>query len=161
MFSPHLFTHKFDIDDLIAAMLQGQGPNQLAYLETVTGKLSATPPQADAKHTFHLEPLPLNWLAGLQTHDERFRLTEAEQVELTDIIQTTKNLEQLKPLIFGDTILGGWLRERVKEEALQWLADNNLIPPSMRHINGVPRARPKVAPEQGPITAKKVNIEPV
>jgi hypothetical protein len=156
MFSPQLFTHKFDIDDIIAAMLQGQG----RYLETVTGQLSAMPPQVDSKHTFHLDPLPLVWLADLSTHDEFFKLTGSEQAELTDIIQTTKDLEQLKPLIFGDTILGGWLRERVKEEALQWLADNNLIPPSMRHINGVPRARLKPQAEATPTQVKKVNIEP-
>lgn len=156
MFSPHLYDHKFDIDDIIAAMLSGQGQ----YLETRTGILSATPPQVDAKHTFHLEPLPFTWLADIENHDEYSRLTPAEQADLTVLITTTSTLEQLKPTVFGGTLLGGWLRERVKEESLQWLADNNLIPPSMRHISGVPRAKPKTAPAEGPITATKVSIEP-
>jgi hypothetical protein len=161
MFSPHLFTHKFDIDDLIAAMLAGEG----SYLETVTGKLSPTPPQADEKHVFHIEPLPKSWLLGLETHDDYFRLTFEEQTELKQLIHSSSSnplilLSALLPLVRGPTTLGGWLRERVKEEALQWLADNNLIPPSMRHINGVPRARLKPQAEATPTQVKKVNIEP-
>jgi hypothetical protein len=156
MFSPHLYDHKFDIDDLIAAML-GQGAQ---YLETVTGQLSPTPPQADSKHTFHLEPLPLAWLTELSTHDELYKLTAPEQAELTHLIQISQSLTALQPIVVGTTLFGGWLRERVKEEALQWLADNNLVPPSMRHINGVPRARPKPASDASPTAVKKVTIEP-
>ena len=150
MFSPYLYDHKFDIDDLIAARL---GSSAL-YLETRTGTLGATLPEVDDAHRFIVPILPLEWLAGLETHDEYFRLQPPERAELERLVQATTQLQSLLPLVFGPSTLGGWLRERLKEECLQWLADNNLIPPSMRHINGVPKA--KAAPAPGNV--KKVTI---
>ncbi|HEX2859697.1 MAG TPA: hypothetical protein VHP58_05830 [Alphaproteobacteria bacterium] len=150
MFSPYLYDHKFDIDDLIAAQL-AETPQ---HLETRTGTLSATLPEVDDAHRFILPVLPVTWLAHLDAHDEYFRLPPAERAELGQLVKTTTILQSLLPLVFGPSTLGGWLRERLKEECLQWLADNNLIPPSMRHINGVPKA--KAAP--APANVKKVTI---
>ena len=154
MFSPHLFDHKFDIDDLIAARLSlGEGQGAPAYLNTRDGTISNTVPQVDDAHRFTLTPVDADFWPGLSAHDDYGQLTDTEARELQTLIQQPHTLHNT---VFGPTQLGGWLRERIKEDTLQWLADNNLIPPSMRHINGVPRAKPK--PADLPAGIKKVTI---
>lgn len=131
MFSNHLFTHRYDIDDIITALC---GP-QTVWLETQGGTLSPTrPANAPQSHIFSLEPLPPVFLNELATSPELNRLTPEEQTELQTLLQTL-TISALGTQLHQPTRLSGWLRERLKEAALEWLDANNLIPPSMRHIN--------------------------
>lgn len=130
MFSEHLFTHKYDIDDLIAALCAPQ--NQ--WLNTQNGTFSATEPTVPVTHRFVVEPLPASFAHSLATSPETVNLNPAEQSDLTQLMSTLTSITQL-PTQFENGRLGGWLRERVKDAALDWLDGNDLIPPSMRHIN--------------------------
>lgn len=130
MFSPHLFTHKYDIDTIIAALC-GTTPQ---WLETATGSLSATQPTGiEPTHVFAIEPLPESFLKELANSPETAHLSPEQQAELTEIL-VTHTIATL-PESFAHGRTGGWIRERVKEAALEWLDTHNLIPPSMRHIN--------------------------
>jgi hypothetical protein len=130
MFSPHLFTHKYDIDDLLAALCAA-APQ---WLETQTGTLSATEPATvPESHRFLVEPLPALFLNELATSPERTHLSEDDQTILTHILSNVTI--QTLPQHFAQGRTGGWIRERVKDTALEWLDGNDLIPPSMRHIN--------------------------
>lgn len=128
MFSEHLFTHKYDIDDIIAALC---GTSSL-WLNTHTGEVSLTKPE-DASHAFLMEPLPTSFLQEILSSSELAHLSDADKTELQTLLAST-TLHQL-PARFETDRLGGWLRERVKDAALEWLDAHDLIPPSMRHIN--------------------------
>ena len=130
MFSPHLFAHKYDIDDILAALC-AESP---AYLNTTNGTFSPTPPaNTPPANIFPIEPLPASFIKELTTHAERQHLNTAEQATLHTWLQTAS--VQTLPELFAEGRPGGWIRERVKEVALEWLDSHNLIPPSMRHIN--------------------------
>lgn len=134
MFSQYLFDHKYDIDDLIAALCN---PTPV-WLETRTGTLAGTEPQTvPASHRFLIEPLPASFLTEIATSGDMLRqpshLSGADKSTLTNLLATI-TVSQL-PEHFADGRIGGWLRERVKDAALEWLDGNDLIPPSMRHIN--------------------------
>lgn len=131
MFSEHLFSHRYDVDDLIAALCG----TQPLWLNTQSGTFSAQRPQtAPDKNLFLLEPLPPVFLAELATHAEAANLDAEDRNRLAQLIQTA-TVQKLAPQLNQPTRLAGWLRERLKEAALEWLDTNNLIPPSMRHIN--------------------------
>lgn len=131
LFSSHLFTHKYDIDDILAALC---GP-QPVWLETQSGTLSPTQPANIAPtHLFRLEPLPATFLHELAISPEVARLTTEEQTALHTLLSTL-TIAGLGTQLHQPTRLSGWLRERLKEAALEWLDVHNLIPPSMRHIN--------------------------
>jgi hypothetical protein len=127
---PQLFQHQFDIDDLIATLC-GPAPQ---WLNTTNGTLSPAEPTVPSSHKFLLAPLPASFVAGLATSPELRLLEPADQAALQALLPTLM-VGGLTPQFKAETRLGGWLRERVKEAALEWLDAHNLIPPSMRHIN--------------------------
>lgn len=130
MFSEHLFAHKYDIDDLLAALCASSP----SVLDTRSGTLTATAPQdAPPKNIFSIDPLPASFLTELAQSPERIHLTPDEQTTLTHWLQTA-TIATL-PQHFAQGRTGGWLRERIKDAALEWLDLHDLIPPSMRHIN--------------------------
>ncbi len=136
MFSEHLFTHKYDIDDIIAALCAASP----SWLDTRTGKLTATQPSdIPAKHLFRIEPLPASFLTEVATGADKNHLSDDDLAIITHILATT-GMQQL-PQHFAQGRAGGWIRERVKDAALEWLDVNDLIPPSMRHINRAKAAK--------------------
>ena len=130
LYTPALFTHKFDIDTLIAAML---GPTP-QHLNTTDGSLTPHTPSAPASHSFLLEPLPPSVLTQLAHHPLRRQLEDPENTALTQRHSTCTTAQHLLPHLTA-TRVGGWLHERLKELALEWLDSHNLVPPSLRHIN--------------------------
>lgn len=136
MFSEFLFSHKYDIDDLIAALC---APSPL-WLETQTGTLSPTEPtQVPSTNLFYLEPLPASYLQEIATSGDQNHLSDDDKTILTHILATATI--QTLPQHFAQGRIGGWLRERVKDAALEWLDLHDLIPPSMRHINRAKAAK--------------------
>lgn len=136
MFSEHLFTHKYDIDDIIAALCA----NAPSWLETQTGAITPTQPaNTPEKHLFRIEPLPASFLTEVATSADKNHLSDEDLATITHILNTT-TMQQL-PQHFAQGRAGGWLRERVKDAALEWLDVNDLIPPSMRHINRTKAAK--------------------
>lgn len=139
LYTPALFTHRFDIDTLIAALL-GTTPQ---HLNTTDGTLTLHTPSAPASHSFVLEPLPPSVLTELAQHPLRRQLDATENATLTQLLSTCITAPQLLPHLTA-TRVGGWLHERLKELVLEWLDSHNLVPPSLRHIN-----RKLNAPSQG------------
>lgn len=133
MFTPLLYDHKFDIDDIIGALCS----TQPCYLNTRSGIFENDTAQPETTHLHRLEPLPASFITELTTHPKRSRLSEADNTALTTLLTTTLHAPALLPPYFEQGMLGGWLRERVKEVALEWLDMRNLIPPSMRHVKDV------------------------
>ncbi|MFO0500109.1 MAG: hypothetical protein ACK5YK_00315 [Pseudomonadota bacterium] len=141
-----LYQHQYDIDTILAALC-GTAP---VWLNTAEGTISsAEPTHIPSSHRFVLEPLPTTFIGSLSTSPERRLLNDSENAQL-DALLKTLTIAGLAPLLETPTRLGGWLRERVKEAALQWLDLHNLIPPSMRHINRrteslpTPNTKPRV-----------------
>ena len=120
-----LFSHTYDIDTIIHGLCAA-APQ---WLETTHGTLLS----ACAPGTFQLDPLPASFLNELAHHSERRRLNPADTLALDTLLPTLT--VQTLPAHFENARLGGWLRERVKEAALEWLDLHNLIPPSLKHIN--------------------------
>ena len=136
IFSPHLFNHRYDIDDIIAALCASTPQ----WIETETGTLHASEPtSAPQSHRFQLEPLPASFLTEIATSSELSQLSDDDQTILTHILKTA-TIQSL-PEHFTTGRTGGWLRERVKDIALEWLDTHDLIPPSMRHINRAKAAK--------------------
>ncbi|NBV54385.1 MAG: hypothetical protein EBR79_01570 [Proteobacteria bacterium] len=130
MFPAQLFTHKYDIDDVIAALCGAE----VMWLDSSCGAFSVAENMAvGEKYRHRVEPLPVSFVRGLLRDGEVRRLSAEEQLRLAEIVQgaTVQDL----PQFFDEGRVGGWLRERVKEVALEWLDGRDLIPPSMRHIN--------------------------
>ncbi|MFZ2587423.1 MAG: hypothetical protein WAZ18_04820 [Alphaproteobacteria bacterium] len=111
--TPHLFRHHYDIDTLIMALCTGTP----ARLETGAG-------------SFPVTPLPASFLDETLNHPNLASHPEATQTAVRDL--STQPLAAL-PDSFN-TPAGDWLRARVKDAALEWLDNHNLIPPSMRHV---------------------------
>ncbi len=136
MFSPHLFTHKYDIDDILAALCA----TSPSWLNTQTGAITATEPSNTPQtHRFQIYPLPASYLQEIATSSDKLHLSEDDLATITYILGTT-TLQKL-PQHFAQGRAGGWLRERVKDTALEWLDTHDLIPPSMRHINRAKAAK--------------------
>jgi hypothetical protein len=135
MFSEHLFTHKYDIDDIISSLC-GNGPT---WLNTTNGEVSSTKPTGPESHIFAMEPLPALYLQEIKNSQEQTHLSEVEKTEIQAILATA-TIQQL-PSYFEEGRTGGWLRERIKDAALEWLDTHDLIPPSMRHINRTKAAK--------------------
>lgn len=130
MESPHLFTHIYDIDTIIAALC-GKAPQ---WLETETGKLhSKEPVEIAVNRRFRIDPLPASFIKELPNHTAIEQLSPMHRMQLDDMLSTA--VVETLPTLFKAARVGGWVRERVKEAALEWLDIHNLIPPSMRHIN--------------------------
>lgn len=128
--TPHLFRHHYDIDTLIAALCTGTPQT----LETGAG-------------SFPVESLPASFLTETLRH--------ASLVHQPADIQTTIRTLAAGPLehvpAHFHTPAGDWLRARVKDAALEWLDNHNLIPPSMRHVPRQTRSL-KTAPNKVTIT---------
>lgn len=113
MATPHLFRHRYDINTVIQALCTGH-PTQL---DTGAG-------------IFPLTQLPASFLPGTLTHPSLKHQSDATQTAIHQL--ATQPLGTL-PSHFH-TPAGDWLRARVKDAALEWLDQNDLIPPSMRHV---------------------------
>lgn len=125
MESPHLFSHSYDIDTIILALC-GTTPQ---WLETATGTLSnEEPAHIPASKRFLIVPLPTSFLNELKTD-------AAEDTQSTEILNLIPQSTSQLPAHFSHGRPGAWLRERVKDAALEWLDMHNLIPPSMRHTS--------------------------
>jgi len=129
MFPKALFTHKYDIDDIILALC-ASGPQ---WLNTNTGEITAAQPQVEESRAYPITPLPSTFITDLAASDETRHLNADEQAQLQALLAAA-TVQQL-PQHFAEGRTGGWLRERVKDAALEWLDSHDLIPPSMRHIN--------------------------
>lgn len=135
MFTPHLYDHKFDIDDLIRALC-GDDTNAVWQLDSRHGTLTPTdqpqPDGSDSNHIHHLSPLPLTFMNELGSHPKRKNLSAEDTARLDTFLTTCTTMHQCLGF-FEEGPAGGWLRERIKEEALEWLDLRGMIPPSMRH----------------------------
>lgn len=120
--TPYLYRHRYDIDDVILRLC-AQTPSDL---NTGSG-------------TFPVEPLPLHYLQEALAHPSLPHLPQSTQTEIQTIASNLTSLHIL-PQHFG-TPGGDWLRERIKDAALEWLDANNLIPPSMKHGPAIPKRR--------------------
>lgn len=120
--TPHLYRHRFDIDDVILRLC-AEKPSEL---DTGAG-------------TFPVEPLPFHYLNEALAHPSFPHLPQATQQQVNAIAASLQTLHHL-PQHFG-TPGGDWLRERIKDAALEWLDANNLIPPSMKHGPAIPKRR--------------------
>lgn len=130
METPHLFSHTYDIDTIIAALC---APTP-QWLETDSGTLSITEPtHISENRRFPISPLPSIFLTSLPGNPEVEQLSPEHRTQLEEVLSNATI--QTLPSLFTNSRVGGWLRERVKEAALEWLDVNDLIPPSMRHIN--------------------------
>jgi hypothetical protein len=145
--TPLLFRHQYDIDVLLHALCTA--PADGVVLDTTNGTLHA-PPLPEAPHRFEVQALPASILAEMARHPLLNKLTEADQAQVQTWLKSTPVAGL--PALFGQGYAGGWLRERVKDYALEWLDARELIPPSMRHI---PRAS---APERALRPGQKIRI---
>lgn len=163
MFSDKLYDHKFDIDTIIAALC-GDNFSGKWVLNSRNGQLVAAteghPLFAaedgdDANHLHIIVPLPLTFKAEMANHFTLNNLQQPAQQQVRHILNTCTAMHQL-PAFFAEGLAGGWLRERVKEAALDMLNMWGLIPPSMRHIQTgkVPITTDGISP----VTYKKIEI---
>lgn len=128
-----LFNHTFDVDDVILALCGSYG--SVCFLNTQQGCIEDEP-SASESHNFEITALPLTFIHELKTHEKRTLLEKEDLNELDKLLADMNSPSEL-PNYFAPTHLGGWLRERAKEKALDWLDQHNLVPPSMRDINSV------------------------
>lgn len=158
MFTPHLYDHKFDIDDLIRALCADDAPGPL-QLNSRTGELTAAsaPDGSDDNHIHHISALPLTFLAELGSHGKRRNLSPEDTTRLDTFLTTCPNMHTCLSF-FEEGPAGGWLRERIKEEALEWLDVRGMIPPSMRHAWKTENT-PATTATSGPLTNVKIMIE--
>ncbi|MBI1362936.1 MAG: hypothetical protein GC134_03035 [Proteobacteria bacterium] len=156
-FAGHLlFDHKYDIDDILRALC-GDDHDGRWLLCTRDGSLveetdhteTATVQDGDDRNHWHvITPLPVSFISELKTHDKRSKLTAEDVALLDDLLADVHYVYQLLPL-FEEGLAGGWVRERVKETALEWLDMKNLIPPSMRHVYDATAAANAPAAQSG------------
>lgn len=140
-FTTLLYDHKFDVDDIIFALC-GDTHEGRWLLNTRQGELiseSATTKTShisdgdDNNHWHVITPLPLSFIDDARKTQAYKRLEDGEKQKIEHILVQVKQMADL-PLHFSEGHAGGWLRERVKDAALEWLDCKNLIPPSMRHV---------------------------
>jgi hypothetical protein len=137
MFTPYLYDHKFDIDDIIVALCGDHHPG-LWQLDSRHGTLTAVsldaaqPDGSDNNHIHHLTPLPLTFLHEMGSHPKRKNLSADDTTRLDSFLASCPTMHTCITF-FEEGPAGGWLRERIKEEALEWLDQRGMIPPSMRH----------------------------
>ena len=162
MFSPHLFDHKYDIDDLINAFCGSDHAGRW-LLNSRSGKTIAETAETntqtfkdgdDENHWHEITPLPASFLQELLRHPKQNKLNDSEKEILTSHLNQSSQTSDLKTM-FDEGRVGGWLRERVKEAVIDWLEMKDMIPPSMRHVRdsnlfGAPPA---------PSEIKKVKIQ--
>ncbi len=150
MFSPQLFKHKYDIDDVLRALC-GDDFNGKWFLNTKpkqddgeqgSGELipeasDTTMPMQESEHLFLIEPLPFATMqVELKAHKNLSRLNNEQQQRVLSILNNATSMFDIHQA-FSDGVEGGWLRERIKEEAMDWLDERDMIPPSMRHVRAL------------------------
>jgi len=144
MFTEKLFDHRYDIDDILIALC-GDNHKGRWLLHTRKGEMFAEQENDatkqisqgdDNNHWYTIEPLPISFLSELKTHRKLKRLNEEDKNAVLSILETCTALHQLPPQ-FTQGAAGGWLRDQVKEAAMEWLDMNSLVPPSMRHVRDV------------------------
>ncbi len=141
MFSDQLYDHKFDIDDILTALC-GSAHSGRWLLCSRDGQLIAETADTnttdvqdgdDNKHWHVIEPLPQSFIAEISNHYEIKMLPDDVQQDLRNILDDATHVQDLHTA-FEQGLAGGWIRERVKEAALEWLDARDMIPPSMRHV---------------------------
>lgn len=149
MFSPHLFTHVYDIDTLIAAFCSDPEAGEWV-LDTRDGRLVApgtAEGEIDPKHRFGFTPLPRTYHTTLFGTHAFTRSSPEQQEKIRVFVAAYPTLSDVLPEL-NNSFEGGWVRERIKEAILDWMDPLELIPPSMRHANpqamyGAPPPPPK------------------
>ena len=156
MFSDKLFSHKYDIDLIIRALcgeektaytlntdkgiLIEESPEGVFKTEVLDNSLSKTAYTARKEENgtklFKIDPLPNSFISELILKSGVSKLTDNQKDETKTLLTACEKTENL-PTHFHKGVIGGWLREQVKKEALEWLDLNGLIPPSMGHITDV------------------------
>ena len=144
-FTALLYDHKFDVDDIILALC-GDTHKGRWLLSTRDGQLIRENPDSpdtektehikdgdDAGHWHVITPLPGSFFTDIRKAQAYTRLEETEKKAIETLLQETENLADLPPR-FDRGFAGGWLRERVKDAALEWLDSKNMVPPSMKHV---------------------------
>jgi hypothetical protein len=156
-FAGHLlFDHKFDIDDVLRALCGDDHDGRwmlcthdgTLYEEQAGDATAAKNDGDDHNHWHEITPLPTSFIAEVATHEKRTALSAEEQVQLAELLADVHYTYQLLPLFEAERV-GGWVRERVKEAALEWLDMKNLIPPSMRHVYDATAETNAPAPSDG------------
>jgi hypothetical protein len=143
--SPHLYDHKFDVDDIIRGLC-GDDHEGRWLLNTREGKLideplfdaeTASIQQGDDDNHWHIiRPLPVTYVTELTANGKMMDLVDLHRRPLRDLLGTISKTHHILPEL-SDERYGYWLYERLKEEALEWLDERSLIPPSMRHVRDV------------------------
>lgn len=139
----HLYDHKFDVDDIIHALCHvgdASFTGRLLLNTKDNALILDTGTHADLTegsldgHIFEITPLPLESFKNeLKEHMLLQRLNDEDQTTVLSHIESCTHIADF-PTLFGEAQAGGWLRERVKEQALEWLDARGLIPPSMTHV---------------------------
>lgn len=154
-----LYDHKFDIDDVIYALC-GDGTHDRWFLGTRQGELLTADEGKHLKdgddngHWHEIFSLPAGYVDELKTHEKLSLLADDDAARLHEILSETTSLHTL-PQHFEEDRVGGWLRERLKEEAMEWLDTRGLIPPSMKHVYDV-----QAASDRQPTGKFTINILP-
>lgn len=152
-----LYDHKFDIDDVIYALC-GDGTHSRWLLGTRNSQLLPTAEATDIRdgddnnHWHEIHCLPNSYIKELMRHEKITLLADTDAARLHALLQSATAMYQL-PAFFEEDRVGGWLRERIKEEALEWLDMRGLIPPSMKHVYDV-----QAAANRQPTDKHKINI---
>lgn len=140
-FTALLYDHKFDVDDIIFALC-GDTHTGRWLLCTRNGELvqeqdgdeTANIEDGDDNNHWHvITPLPKSFIDDMRRTQAYTRLDDAEKDAIEEVLAQTDNLADL-PDLFDQGFAGGWLRERIKDAALEWLDAKNMVPPSMRHV---------------------------
>lgn len=149
---PQLFTHTYDIDALLRALCSPLPPDRLWAVDSRAGTVEDVAREgfADGSHLFGLEPLPASYMDTLKTHPKLDKLGGDDRALLLGWLEGAAGMGDLVGH-FDATPAGGWLRERVKETALDWLDARGMIPPSMRHVKAL-------SPSFVPPPVRKVTI---
>ncbi len=140
-FSHLLFDHVFDIDDVLPAFCGDHHAGRW-LLCTRDGRLIAETDATDthqiqdgddANHWHVIAPLPVSFIEHLKNHEKLGRLSTEVQADVQSILAKCTQVHHLTQY-FDQGQAGGWVRDRVKAEAMNWMDARGLIPPSMRHV---------------------------
>ena len=143
-FTALLYDHKFDVDDIIVALC-GDTHKGRWLLCTRNGDLIQEPAKAldastkdiadgdDSNHWHVITPLPLSFKDDMRKTQAYTRLEEKEKQAIDALLDKAETLNDLPPR-FESGFAGGWVRERIKDAALEWLDTKNMVPPSMKHV---------------------------
>jgi hypothetical protein len=141
MFTELLYDHKYDIDDVIRALC-GDDHTGRWLLCTRDGTLVQEKPGGDTcalqdgddqNHWHVISPLPPSFIQEVKTHYKLKVLPPETRTEILDILNDIKDMNEYFNKL-DEGYAGGWLRDRLKDVALEWLDMRGLIPPSMRHV---------------------------